>query len=59
MLAQISGAKALGELPEQDESLQQRMDAQVGKAQARGPLLAGGDRTIDGCLLYTSDAADE
>jgi len=34
MRAQIGGAEALGELPEQDESLQQGVHALVGKAQA-------------------------
>jgi hypothetical protein len=48
MPAQVGRPKASGKLPEQDKSMQQRMDAHVGKAQARGALTAGGDRTIDG-----------
>jgi hypothetical protein len=46
MLAQVGGAKALHELPEQ-QSMQERVHARIGKAQARSPLAAGHDRTID------------
>ena len=46
MLAQVGGAKALRELPEQ-QSMQERVHARIGKAQARSPLAAGHDRTID------------
>ena len=34
MLAQVSGPEALRELPEQDESLEQRLNTWVGKTQA-------------------------
>jgi hypothetical protein len=35
-------------LPEQDESLQELMDARIGKAQARGALATYGNRVVDG-----------
>jgi hypothetical protein len=34
MLAQIGGPEALRELPEQDEGLEERLDAWIGKTQA-------------------------
>src|SRR5712664_3342104 len=47
MLAQIGGAEALRELPEQDESMQKRVSPRIGKAQTRGALAAGSDRAVD------------
>ncbi|MBO0766633.1 MAG: hypothetical protein J2P50_18860 [Hyphomicrobiaceae bacterium] len=48
MLAQIGRAEAVRKLPEQDKGLQERMVFGVGKAQARGTLATGRDRTVDG-----------
>src|SRR5215831_2649054 len=48
MLAQVGGSEALWELPEQDESLEERLNAWVGKTQARGALTASCDRSVDG-----------
>jgi len=48
MLTQIGGAEPLGELPEQDEGVQERVHALIGKPQARSPLAASGDRAIEG-----------
>ena len=45
---QIGGAEACRELPEQDQGLQQRVHAWIGKAQAGGALAPGGDRAVDG-----------
>jgi hypothetical protein len=47
LLAQIAGAEALCKLAEQDDGMQQRVDARVGKAQARGPLAAFRDRAVN------------
>jgi hypothetical protein len=41
MLTQIGGPEPLRELPEQDERMQKRMNARVGKAQAGCALMAG------------------
>src|SRR5260221_2700142 len=43
MLAQIDGAEALRELPEQDESMQERVNPRIGEAQTRGALSAGSE----------------
>jgi hypothetical protein len=48
VVAQVGGAEALRELPEQDEGLQQRAEAGVGEAQARGALAPCRDRIGDG-----------
>ena len=57
MLAQIGGAEALCELAEQDDGMQQRVDARIGKAQARGPLAAFSGRTVDGLeCIFGEDA---
>src|SRR5258708_15389995 len=47
MLAQIGGAEALRELPEQDESMQERVNPRIGEAQTRGALATGSDRAVD------------
>jgi hypothetical protein len=57
MPAQVGGPEAFGKLPEQDEGMQQRMDALVGKTQPRGSLPAGGNRTVDGLEgVFAEDA---
>ena len=48
MVAQIGCSGSLGELPEQDEGMQERVDARIGEAQARGALAARRDRAVDG-----------
>lgn len=57
LLAQIVRAEALCELAEQDDCMQQRVDARIGKAQARGPLAAGRDRAVDALKgIFRQDA---
>src|SRR6266849_4093881 len=57
MLAQIGRPEALGELAEQDEGMQERVHTLISKAQPRGPLAAGGNRTIDGLEgIFAEDA---
>src|ERR1700756_2720464 len=57
MVAQVYRSEALGELPEQNERMQERVNARIGKAQARGPLMPGGDWAIDGLeAIFTDDA---
>ena len=57
MPAQVGDAEALCELPEQDESVQEQVNAWIGKAQARDALTAGGERTVDGLEgIFAEDA---
>jgi hypothetical protein len=50
-------AEALGKLPEQDEGVQERVDARIGKAEARSSLAPGRHRTIDGVQgIFAEDA---
>src|SRR6478736_7558286 len=57
MPAQVGGAEALCELPEQDEGVQEQVNAWIGKAQARDALTAGGERTVDGLEgIFAEDA---
>src|SRR5215831_5946232 len=57
MLAQVGSSEALRELPEQDESLEERLNARVGKTQAGGALTAGCDRSVDGLQgIFAEDA---
>src|SRR5215471_15626394 len=57
MLAQVGSPEALWELPEQDESLEERLNAWVGKTQAGGALTAGCDRPVDGLQgIFAEDA---
>src|SRR5215471_14056634 len=57
MLAQVGSPEALRELPEQDESLEERLNAWVGKTQAGGALTAGCDRPVDGLQgIFAEDA---
>src|SRR5215469_2128171 len=57
MLAQVGSPEALRELPEQDESLEERLNAWVGKTQAGGALTAGCDRSVDGLKgIFAEDA---
>src|SRR5215471_3567984 len=57
MLAQIGGPEALRELPEQDEGLEECLNAWVGKTQARGALTASYDRSVDGLQgIFAEDA---
>src|SRR5216683_5157064 len=57
LLAQIVRAKALCKLAEQDDCMQQRVDARIGKAQARGTLAAGRDRAVDALKgIFRQDA---
>src|SRR5579863_3416686 len=53
MLAQVASPEALRELPEQDEGLQERLNAWIGEAQAGCALAAGCHRALDGsqCVL--------
>jgi hypothetical protein len=48
VLAQVGGTEALRELSEQDEGVQERVRARIGKTQARGALAPGRHRAIDG-----------
>ena len=48
MMAQVGCAKAFCELPEQDDGVPQRVDARIGKTQARGALAARRHRAVDG-----------
>src|SRR6201993_2277528 len=57
MLAQIGGPEALRELSEQDEGLEQRLNAWVGKTQAGRALVAGCHRSVDGLQsIFAEDA---
>ena len=57
MLAQVGSSEALRELPEQDESLEERLNAWVGKTQGGGALTAGCDRSVDGLQgIFAEDA---
>jgi hypothetical protein len=58
MLAQMISAEALGKLPEQDEGVQERVDARIGKAQARSSLAPGRHRTIDGVQVIVAQTFD-
>ena len=57
MPAQIGRPEAFGELAEQDEGVQQGMDALVSKAQTGGTLTTGGDRLVDGLEGVLSEDA--
>ena len=48
MVAQIGSAKALWELAEQDESVQECVNARVREAEAGGALARGCHRLVDG-----------
>src|SRR5580700_1662488 len=48
MLAQIGATEAVGEKPERDEGMQERLDARIGETEARGALAARRDRAVDG-----------
>src|SRR6201997_886408 len=52
MLAQIGGPEALRELSEQDEGLEKRLSAWVGKTQAGRALGAGCARSVNGLQKY-------
>ncbi len=57
MLAQIGGPEALRELSEQDEDLEERLNAWVGKTQAGRALAAGCHRSVDGLQsIFAEDA---
>jgi hypothetical protein len=57
MLAQIGGPEALRELSEQDEGLEKRLSAWVGKTQAGRALAAGCHRSVDGLQgIFAEDA---
>src|SRR6516225_7815639 len=57
MLAQIGRPESLRELPEQDDGVQERVHALIGKAQARSPLATGGARPVDGLeSIFAEDA---
>src|SRR6201988_2481114 len=57
MLAQIGGPEALRELSEQDEGLEKRLNAWVGKTQAGRALAAGCHRSVDGLQsIFAEDA---
>src|ERR1700739_2426493 len=57
MLAQIGGPEALRELSEQDQGLEKRLSAWVGKTQAGGALAARRDRSGDGLQgIFAEDA---
>ena len=57
MLAQIGGPEALRELSEQDEGLEKRLNAWVGKTQAGRALAAGCYRSVDGLQsIFAEDA---
>ena len=49
MLAEIGSSEALGELPEQDDGVQEGVSVLIGEAQAGGTLATCDDRAID-CL---------
>src|SRR5246127_416240 len=57
MLAQIGGPEALRELSEQDEGLEKRLSAWVGKTQAGRALEAGCHRAVNGLqVIFAEDA---
>src|SRR6201981_3058184 len=57
MLAQIGGPGALRELSEQDQGLEKRLSAWVGKTQAGAALAAGCHRSVDGLQgIFAEDA---
>src|SRR3984893_16607776 len=47
-MAQSSATEAVGQEPERDETMQERLDAPIGEAQAPGALAARRDRAVDG-----------